>query len=48
MIKEDILKQIEQIEKEKEVVKQEYKNTIKIKNKEQRKLKKVIKLLEKE
>ena len=48
MIKEDIIKQIEQIEKEKEVVKQEYKNTIKIKNKEQRKLKKVIKLLEKE
>ena len=48
MIKEDILKQIEQLEKEKEVVKQEYKNTIKIKNKEQRKLKKVIKLLEKE
>ena len=48
MIKEDILKQIEIIEKEKEVVKQEYKNTIKIKNKEQRKLKKVIKLLEKE
>lgn len=48
MIKEDILKQIEQIEKEKEVVKQEYKDTIKIKNKEQRKLKKVIKLLEKE
>ena len=42
MIKEDILKQIEQIEKEKEVVKQEYKDTIKIKNKEQRKLKKVI------
>ena len=48
MIKEDILKQIEDIEKEKELVKQEYKNTIKIKNKEQRKLKKVIKLLEKE
>ncbi len=48
MIKEDILKQIELIEKEKESVKQEYKNTIKIKNKEQRKLKKVIKLLEKE
>ena len=48
MIKEDILKQIEQIEKEKEVVKQEYKDTIKIKNKEKRKLKKVIKLLEKE
>ena len=48
MIKEDILKQIEIIEKEKESVKQEYKNTIKIKNKEQRKLKKVIKLLEKE
>ena len=47
MIKEDILKQIEQIEKEKEVVKQEYKNTIRIKNQEQRKLKKVIKLLEK-
>ena len=41
MIKEDILKQIEEIEKEKEVVKQEYKDTIKIKNKEQRKLKKV-------
>ena len=48
MIKEDLIKQIEQIEKEKEVVKQEYKNTIKIKNKEQRKLKKVIRLLEKE
>ena len=48
MIKEDILKQIEEIEKEKEVVKQEYKDTIKIKNKEQRKLKKVIRLLEKE
>ena len=48
MIKEDILKQIEQIEKEKEVVKQEYKDNIKIKNKEQRKLKKVLRLLEKE
>ena len=48
MIKEDILKQIEQIEKEKEVVKQEYKNSIRIKNKEQRKLKKVLRLLEKE
>ena len=48
MIKEDILKQIEQIEKEKEVVKQQYKDAIKVKNKEQRKLKKVIKLLDKE
>ena len=48
MIKEDIIKQIEQIEKEKEVVKQQYKDAIKLKNKEQRKLKKVIKLLEKE
>ena len=48
MIKEDIIKQIEQIEKEKEVVKQQYKDTIKLKNKEQRKLKKVIKLLDKE
>ena len=48
MIKEDILKQIELLEKEKESVKQDYKNTIKIKNKEQRKLKKVLRLLEKE
>ena len=48
MIKEDILKQIEQIEKEKEVVKQQYKDVIKIKNKEQRKLKKVLRLLERE
>ena len=30
MIKEDILKQIELIEKEKESVKQEYKNSIKL------------------
>ena len=48
MIKEDIIKQIEQLEKEKEVVKQQYKDTIKLKNKEQRKLKKVLRLLEKE
>lgn len=48
MIKEDILKQIEVIEKEKEVVKEQYKEVIKIKNKEQRKLKKVLRLLEKE
>ena len=48
MIKEDILKQIEQLEKEKEVVKEQYKEVIKSKNKEQRKLKKVIRLLDKE
>ena len=48
MIKEDIIKQIELLEKEKESVKQDYKNTIKIKNKEQRKLKKVLRLLDQE
>ena len=48
MLKEDILKQIEDIEKEKEVIKQDYKTLIKEKAKEQRKLKKVIRLLEKE
>ena len=48
MIKEDILKQIEIIEEEKEIAKDEYKKVIREKNKEQRKLKKVIKLLEKE
>ena len=48
MIKEDILKQIEHIEKEKEVVKEQYKEVIKSKNKEQRKLKKVLRLLERE
>ena len=48
MIKEDILKQIEEIEKEKENLKQQYKDELKLKVKEQRKLKKVIKLLEKE
>ena len=48
MIKEDILKQIEQLEKEKEAIKEQYKEDIKIKVKEQRKLKKVIRLLEKE
>ena len=48
MIKEDIVKQIEQLEKEKEVVKQQYKDAIKIKNKEQRKLKKVLRLLDQE
>ena len=48
MIKEDILKQIEQIEEEKEIAKDEYKKVIREKNKEQRKLKKVIRLLEKE
>ena len=48
MIKEDILKQIEEIEKEKENLKQQYKDELKLKVKEQRKLKKVIRLLEKE
>ena len=48
MLKEDILKQIEEIEKEKENLKQQYKDELKLKVKEQRKLKKVIKLLEKE
>ena len=48
MIKEDILKQIEEIEKEKENLKQQYKDELKLKVKEQRKLKKVIRLLDKE
>ena len=48
MIKDDILKQIEQLEKDKEEIKQDYKTLIKEKGKEQRKLKKVLRLLEKE
>ena len=48
MLKEDILKKIEQIEEEKEIAKDDYKKVIREKNKEQRKLKKVIRLLEKE
>lgn len=48
MIKEDILKQIEVLEKDKEEIKQDFKALINEKNKEQRKLKKVLRLLEKE
>ena len=48
MIKDNILKQIEDIEKEKEIIKQQYKEDIKIRNKEQRKLKKVLKIIDKE
>lgn len=48
MLKEEILKQMEEIEKEKEEIKQDYKILIKEKAKEQRKLKKVLRLLEKE
>ena len=48
MIKDNILKQIEDIEKEKEDIKQQYKEDIKIRNKEQRKLKKLIKILDRE
>ena len=48
MLKDEITKQIEEIEKEKENLKQQYKDELKIKVKEQRKLKKVIRLLEKE
>ena len=48
MIKEDIVKQIELIEKDKDEIKQDFKALIKEKNKEQRKLKKVLRLLEKE
>ena len=48
MIKENILKQIEEIEKEKENLKQQYKDELKLKVKEQRKLKKVLRLLDKE
>ena len=48
MIKEDILKQIEEIEKEKENLKQQYKDELKLKVKEQRKLKKVLRILDRE
>ena len=48
MIKVYILKKIELLEKDKEEIKQDFKALIKEKNKEQRKLKKVIRLLEKE
>ena len=46
MIKDNVLKQIEDIEKEKEVIKQQYKEEIKIRNKEQRKLKKILKIID--
>lgn len=48
MIKEDILKQIDQLEKEKAELNDQFKLLIKEKVKEQRKLKKVLRLLEKE
>lgn len=48
MLKEDILKQIEVLENDKKEIKQDFKALIKEKNKEQRKLKKVLRLLDQE